>query len=172
MKLPWTNNQGRLPSISNNIQKIIAESQLEKFCLLPWEKDSVEQDIAEFFSSFIARIKKFTGKVFSDQEITTLYEDFLIWHEEIRGYMKNNSLWKKKDWWKISQLWNTRFIEQFFWDNSFIAEELNMEITEVSEIFSKSRKLYFAIGNISDPMGWIQKWIKWEIVTPFGDFQL
>ncbi len=149
----WGKSNGwKLPKISMNVSSIIDGHEFQNVNWL-WDNQwKIQDEMKTVFMDFYKRYKKYTKSELSESDMKSIYEEFVLNYESIRGYMKNTKIWDARSIEKISQLWDDDFIFRYFWQDSFIADELGISEEEVRENFRKWVKLHFAIKNISDPM--------------------
>ena len=121
------------------------------------KQEEVESEMREAFQDFCKKYKKYTKSELSSEDATALYEAFVCNYESIRLYMRSNKMENEKNTSRIAQFWDEDFIAQYFSNDSMIAQELGITLEEVRENFGRRVKLYFTVGNISDPMGALRR---------------
>jgi hypothetical protein len=164
-------NTGRLPNVSIDVVSLLDNLTLKNYSPLRWKKEEILWEIWPFYIDFIKRVKKFLWESWNKEDAKRIGEEFILNYESIRLYCKNNKIWKSTDWGKFANIWDDEFISIYFWSDTKIAEELNISEKEVRENFTKSVKLHFAIGNISDPMGALRR-VKKHLDETLADNQI
>ncbi len=161
-----------LPKVVYDVSRIINEHSPQSYSPISNQaKTDIDTDMNEFFTAFIQRIKKYTKRELTETEATELYEAFVINYEEIWLLLKNNTLGKRADWWRFSQLWNSDFITKYFFSSQFLAQQLEISESDVKELFTKRLKLRFAVWNISNPLEALKR-VKKHLDTTLSDVNI
>ncbi|GIW67609.1 MAG: hypothetical protein KatS3mg096_477 [Candidatus Parcubacteria bacterium] len=175
---------GRKPELPekflNNIKDVINEvidypenSQL--IGILPEYRQEFKQFLRVALEKIAAELKRqniLEESIFNNKDKLRLLAEMLIINlEEIASALSKKLPLPPKileNAKKIAVYQDYEFINKFINSDEFISQQLNIPLEEVREIFTRSRKIHFAIYNISNPLEALQR-VKYHLEHTLTD---